>query len=402
MKEEEKAKDIELKEDDNTDQVQEKEIDILEIVLKLWSNRKLLLMWCMWGVIAGLIIAFSIPREYTTKVTLAPEFQNSGKNFSGSIGALASLAGVSMSSSSGSDAVYPQLYPDIVSSVPFALSLLDVEVIDKEGKTMTMDEYLTDEISAPWWGVVMGLPGKMIGLITGAENRDDKTTEGRHSTFHMTKEEDKMVKMLRERISANVDQKTSVITIETKMQDPMVSAILADTVVSRLSEYITDYRTNKAKKDLAYAEQINEEARQSYYDAQQKLAEYIDKNQNLATQSARVTRERLENESSLAFNVYNQTALQVKNAESKVQENTPVYTTISPVTVPLRPTSPRKGLILAGFVFLALVGGSAWVIFGQPMVGEFKTKLSETNSENGDNPQPKKSWKRFFNKKNED
>ena len=399
----EEEKDIQdVKAESDNDLAQEKEIDILEIVLKLWSRRKLLLMWGLWGVIAGLIIAFSIPREYTTKVTLAPEFQNSGRGMSGSLGALASLAGVSMSSSSTSDAVYPQLYPDIVRSVPFGMGLLDIEVTDKEGNIMTLEEYLNDDISSPWWGVIMGLPRKMIGLVTGAGKVENDSTIERHSTYKITKEEDDLLKLLNERISANVDQKTSVITIETKMQDPMVSAILADTVVSRLSEYVTDYRTNKAKKDLAYAEHLNDEARQSYYDAQQRLAEYIDRNQNIATQSARVTRERLENESSLAFNVYNQTALQVKQAESKVQENTPVYTIISPVTVPLKPTSPRKGLILAGFVFLALVGGSAWVIFGEPMVGEFKNKLSEGNSEETAEKTESKSWKRLFKKRNEE
>lgn len=377
MKEEDQDKDLkDIKETEpvkTSPEDEEKEIDILEIVYKLWERRKLLLVWCMWGVIAGLVIAFSIPREYTTKVTLAPEVQNGKSGLSGSIGALASLAGVSMGSGSTSDAVYPQLYPDVVGSVPFALSLLDVEVTDKEGKTLTMQEYLENDISGPWWGAILGLPGKLIGLIRGGGEENDSTAE--RSAFKLTPDEDMLVKALGQRISANVDQKTSVITLETKMQDPMVSAILADTVVNRLSEYVTNYRTNKARKDLEYAQKLNSEAQQSYYEAQQRLADYADKNQNQATQSARITRERLDNEATLAFNIYNQTALQVKQAESKVQENTPVYTIVTPPTVPLKPSAPRKVLILAGFIFLAFAGGCAWVIFGEPVVTEFKGKF---------------------------
>ena len=182
------------------------------------------------------------------------------------------------------------------------------------------------------------------------------------------------MKSLKGRITANVDQNTYVISIGTQMQDPVVSAILADTVVSRLRDFITDYRTDKARQDLAYAEKLNEDAQKEYYAAQQRLADYVDRNQNLATQSARITRDRLSNEASLAFNLYNETSLQVQNAKSKVQETTHIYMELEPATVPLKPTSPRKGLILAGFIFLSFVGACSWILFGKPIIGEYKIK----------------------------
>lgn len=347
----------------------EKEIDLLELVYKLWARRKLILIWAMWGVLAGLIIAFSIPREYTTSVKLAPETKGARANMSGGLGALASMAGISASGNTGSDAVYPQLYPDIVESVPFATSLFNVPVTDKEGKKMTVKEFLLEETKGPWWSAILGLPGKAISLVRGG-----KDEEGEHqlNNFHLTPEENRLVSQLRQRISASVDQKTNVITIQAQMQDPMVSAILVDTVVDRLREYVTNYRTNKARQDLEYARKLNDEAQQEYYKAQQRLADYIDRNQNLATRSAQVTQERLENESSLAFNLYNETSLQVQNAKSRVQETTPVYTEITPATVPMRPTSPRKGLIIGGCAFLAVVACCAWILFGTPVVEEYK------------------------------
>lgn len=375
-----------MEEDNLNDQPQqgeEKEIDLLELFYKLWSKKKMILIWCMWGVIAGLIIAFSIPREYTTSVKLAPEVKAGKTSLSGGLGALASMAGISANGNTGTDAVYPQLYPDIVGSVPFLMSLMDVPVTDKEGKKFTVKEYLVDETSGPWWGVITGLPGKMIGLIRGSEEEIpmDSVQMTGNPYFRVSADDDKLVTALRDRINANVDQKTSVITIDAKMQDPMVSAILADTVVYRLREYITEYRTDKARQDLQYAQKLNEEAQQEYYNSQQRLADYIDRNQNLATQSARVTRERLQNESSLAFNLYNETSLQVQNAKSKVQEITPVYTEITPATVPIRPTSPRKGLIIAGCTFLAFVACCAWILFGRPMVDEYKSKVKDLKAQ---------------------
>lgn len=358
---------------------EEKEIDLLELVYKLWDQRKTILIWCMWGVLAGLIIAFSIPKEFTTTVKLAPEIKSTpNRTLNSNLSALASMAGINANGNINSDAVYPQLYPDILASVPFMMSLMDVPVKDKENKTYTVREYLLEETGSPWWSIVMGVPGKVIGFIRGSdEELPGDSTLTANKNFRLSQEDDELVKALSERVTASVDQKTFVITIDTKMQDPLVSAILADTVVSRLREYVTEYRTDKARQDLDYAQKLNDEAQQEYYKAQQSLADYIDRNQNLATQSARITRERLQNEASLAFNLYHETSLQVQNAKSKVQETTPVYTEITPATVPLKPTSPRKGLILAGCTFLAFVACCAWILFGTPLVSEYKTKAAE-------------------------
>ena len=214
-------------------------------------------------------------------------------------------------------------------------------------------------------------------------SKDDEPADHTLDNFQLTGDENLLVQVLSNRIKASVDQKTMVVSIDVTMQDPLVSAILADTVVSRLQEYVTDYRTNKARKDLEYAEKLNAEAQQEYYKAQQKLADYTDRNQGIATQSARITQDRLTNEANLAFNLYNQTAQQVQQAKAKVHETTPVYAIVIPPTVPIRPASPRKGMILVGFVFLAFASCSAWILFVQPTLSEIKAKrlANESNAD---------------------
>lgn len=353
----------------------EKEIDLLELATKLWAQKKKIVKWCVWGAVIGLVIAFSIPREYATSVKLAPEISDP-KAAAGGLGALASMAGLSSGATSGADAVYPQLYPDVVSSVPFITSLFNVEVETKEdGEKFTVQQYMEDETSSPWWSVILGVPGKIIGLLKA----DEEVEEGHKlNNFQLTQDEADLVEALSKRVTANVDQKTSVVTIDVKMQDPLVSAMLADTVVTRLQEYVTSYRTNKARQDLEYAEKLNKEAQQEYYRAQQRYADYLDRNQGLAFRSAQITRDRLENETTLAFNLYNQTAQQVQKAKAKVQETTPVYAVVTPATVPIKPAAPRKVLILAGFIFLAFVACAAWILFIQPMVEEHKKANPET------------------------
>lgn len=344
----------------------EEEIDILELVLTLWKQRRKIIKWCAWGALIGLVIAFSIPKSYKATVMLAPEEVNTAQ--SSGFGALASMVG--MSSISTSDAVYPTLYPDVISSVPFVTGLFNIEVeTEKKGEKMTLEHYLLHDTRSAWWGYIFALPGKLISLIKGKE---EVPADHKLDNFRLTYDEDKLVQVINGLISASVDNKTGVVTIDVQMQDPLVAALTADSVVERLQEFVTDYRTNKARADLDYALKLNEEAKDNYYKAQQAYADYVDRNQSIAFRSAQVTRERLENEASLAFNLYNQTAQQVQKAQAKVQETTPVYAVVSPATVPIKAASPRKLLILIGFVFLAFVACSAWILFIKPFIEQNK------------------------------
>jgi capsule polysaccharide export protein KpsE/RkpR len=170
----------------------------------------------------------------------------------------------------------------------------------------------------------------------------------------------------------SVDKKTGVTTLSVQMQDALISAALTDTVMHRLQDYITDYRTNKARHDLAFAEKLYKEAKENYYTAQQRYARHVDGNLNVILQSYRSEQERLQNEMTLAYGVYNQLAQQLQMAKAKVQEITPVYTVVQPAVVPLRPIKPNKIMILFGFVFLAVAGSSLWILYGRDLLKKLK------------------------------
>ncbi len=352
------------------DNDQEQEINLLELAAKLWAQRRTIVKWCCIGVVAGLIVAFSIPREYSTTVKLAPEFDNAKSGRSGGLSSLASLAGINLNQGASIDAVYPELYPDVLSSKPFAVGLLSVELPNKDGEVYTVEEIFKDHTSSPWWSWLMSLPFKAIGAV-----RDLFTTEeeglgdGTINPFHLTAEQSLMVDGLSKRVSASVDKKTSIVTISVMMQDPVAAAHLADTVVTRLQKYITRYRTEKSRQDLAYAQKINEEARQAYYKAQKTYAEATDRNHSLSSRSAAIELERLQNEASLAFSLYNSTAQRAQLAEAKVQETTPVFAVVQPSSVPVKPSKPSKAMVLIGFVFLAFVASAAYILYF-PMLKE--------------------------------
>ena len=354
---------------------EEQEIDLLELAGKIWADRRLVLKWCGIAVVVALVVAFSIPKEYTTTVMLAPEVEGGSRSLGG-LSALAGMAGINMGSGESSDALYPDLYPDIVSSVGFTTELFNVPVKDAEGELDTnLYTYLKEEQRSPWWSAIISFPFKCLGWVMSLFKEEEEGTDGGVNPFQLTKDEDGVVKALNERIAVSVDKKTSLISLSVTMQDPLISATMTDTVMAKLQDYITEYRTNKARHDLDFTQKLYDEAQKKYYDAQQACADYVDMNQNISLRSVQTRQERLQNEMNLAYNLYNQTAQQLQLAKAKVQENTPVYTIVQAATVPLKASKPSKLMILVGFVFLAGVGSVGWILFGRNIWTSLKQSI---------------------------
>ena len=366
--------------DENTKQSsvsspEEQEIDLLELAGKVWAERRLVLKWCGVAVVVALIVGFSIPKEYTTTVMLAPEVEGGSRSLGG-LSSLAGMAGINVNAGESSDALYPELYPEIVSSVGFTTELFPVSVEDEEGELKTtLYNYLKEEQRFPWWSAILSLPFKCIGWITSLFQDEEENVGQGIDPFRLTEDETDVVKMLNERISVSVDKKTSVITLSVTMQDPLISATMTDTVMQKLQNYITEYRTNKARHDLDFTQKLYDEAQKKYYDAQQAYADYVDMNQNISLRSVQTRQERLQNEMNLAYNLYNQTAQQLQLAKAKVQENTPVYTIVQAATVPLKASKPSKLMILVGFVFLAGVISVGWILFGKGLWSSLKQSI---------------------------
>ena len=123
--EQESEKEIQQKPDNRKDE----EIDLIEILRRIIAVRKTIYKAAGVGMVMGIIIAISIPKQYTVKVTLSPEMGNS-KGSSGLAGLAASFLGSgSVIGGDGSDALNAALSSDIVSSTPFLLELLNMKVL---------------------------------------------------------------------------------------------------------------------------------------------------------------------------------------------------------------------------------------------------------------------------------
>ena len=368
----EQTSEKETKQLHNNHNDEEIEIDLMDLLRKVIGIRKKVYKAAGIGLVVGVIVAISIPKQYTVEVTLSPEMGNNKEG--GLSGLAASFLGSGVTMGDGTDALNASLSADIVSSTPFLLELSAMDIPVTKNEVMTLNTYL-DEETSPWWSYVIGFPGMVIGGVKSLFTEEDeitsfdKTSQG---AIELSKKESKKIATLKKMITASVDKKTSMTSVTATFQDPKVAAVVADSVVKKLQEYIIDYRTFKAKEDCIYLEKLFKERQQEYYAAQKKYADYLDSHDNLILQSVRAEQERLQNDMSLAYQVYSQVAGQLQVARAKVQEEKPVFAIVEPAVVPLEPSGTSRKVYVLAFIFLSVCIVIFWNLFGKDFLNKFK------------------------------
>lgn len=327
------------------------DIKLVEVIRLLIADKKKICIYsCVAGVI-GVLLAFGTPKIYKSTVILAPE--ESGNSFSGSISSLASMVGMNMKIGQTGDALYPEIYPDLMGSTGFIVGLFPVTVTkSKTGESFSYLEYIQKHQKMG----ILDYPRAGIVMLTEALSSKEPAAPGhKPDPKHLTKKEDEAAKAIKSNINCSVDKKTNVISIEVTDQDPQIAATVADSVQIHLQQAITDYRTKKARIDLEYMQKLFDEAYQQYTKARQIYASYCDANSKIALQSVQSKIDDLENDMQLKYNIYQQVVEQLQLAKAKVQERTPAFTIVQDATVPIKHSSRPKVVTLAIWMFLGFL-----------------------------------------------
>lgn len=332
---------------------------------KLWIGikkyRKLYYTVIPLTLVVVWILTLCYPDYYKCKVTLVPE-TGTGSNSMGSLLSLASSFGVNVGNAGGkdADAITPDLYPDLMKSTDFVTSLFDIQVKrDSDRQAMTYYEYLRDCQKKPFWEEARNF----WGLFSSPQKKKREPL----NLFRLTSEQRGVMGMIIGNVVCMVDPKTNIISINVKDQDPVVAAVVADSVRSMLQKSLTDYRTSKARHDLAYVQQLHKEAKQSYERACELYADYVDSNRDVILESFRQKQTKLENEMQLRYNNYNALSAQLLAALAKVQEKTPAFTTLERATVSMWPAGPNRRLIIAVCTILSFIFVTIWIMYKEKL-----------------------------------
>lgn len=355
------------------------EIDYMIILNKLWAEKKIILLTTIVGIVLGLIIAMITPKEFKVVTTMLP--QSESESGLGKFSSLAAIAGFDLNLGQSGTEISPVVYPQIVESAPFLDELMKSKYkfsnVDKP--VSYYDYYL--KIKKPslfeyLYGYTVGLPGMLK-----AKMKKSVAVEETEEDIHMyTRDESDLMLSMKSRVSLTINKKEGYLTLTTIMPEAMLTAQIAAKAQKLLQETITEYKTVSSTEQLMFVEQRYKEKKSEFENAQQKLAWFRDRNQNVSTAVAKTELERLQSEYEISYSVYSELAKLLEQSKLQVKKRTPVFTIIKPVVVPNDKDKPKRMTILAMWTIIGAVAGLG-VVFGKEYLTYFRNKSAKTSKD---------------------
>ncbi|MBP7358836.1 MAG: chain-length determining protein [Prevotella sp.] len=330
------------------DNLKEKKVDYKRVFKEITKRKKLYFIVLPVTFLVSCIYIYSIPRGYDSETKMAPEMESPSSS-AGSLSSIASSFGIDISDMQSADAITPLLYPELMDDNGFVAGLFSIKVRSKDEKIDTdYYTYMKKYQKTAWWNIPTSW---FWGLF---KNNDDTNIKKKEfDPYSLSKKDDEVVESMRSSITLMVDKKTGVITIQTTAQDPLICKTLADSVREHLQQFITKYRTNKARTDYEYYKKLAADAKNDYERARQIYGSYADANTNIILESYKSKQEDLENEMQLKFNAYSTMNTQLQAAKAKIQERTPAFTQIKGAIVPVKASTPKRLFFIIGMMIFA-------------------------------------------------
>lgn len=337
-------------------------IDLKQVLNKLLAKKKTFYIVLPITFVLSCIVIVLVPRYYKSSVSLAPESEN--VDAAGALGSIVSSIGLDFSNSMSSDAIYPMLYPELFESNDFVVKLLDIQIetIDGEIKTDYFNYLSKHQKQSPWDPAVSWLKGL---VKTSSKANDSSSRVGKNgelNPFMLTERQTAIVELVKKKIVCDIDKQTMVVTITVTDQDPLVAAMLADSVRQRLQDFIITYRTSKARADYDYYDKLTQEAKSDYDSALRKYAVYCDTHKDMILQTSLSERDDLENDMQIKYNTYTAMTTQLQAAKARIQEKTPAFSVLQSATVPIKPDGPKRMFFVIGMLFLAFMVTSLIIV----------------------------------------
>lgn len=365
----------------DNDGVDEFNVDWMGLFFKLIDNWKFIAIFTFIFACVGVVKALCTHHTWKVDVTLAPE-STGGRSASSALSSLNGLlGGMQMATSSGSDAINYALFPQICKSTQFLAGLFDVPVQKyvrpearkkgKEAQTVTFYDFLTKKGEKNWFSSI---------FMGSQEDDQDQELDMKELSY----KQNLMYLYLTRHISANYDMATGITTLSVRLNDQAVATQIADTICKRLQQYVVDYRTGKARDDYEYYTRMADEAYINMTEKQEAYARSVDGNRNVILQSVNSERQRLQDEATLASQIYMQFAQQKESAKLKIQEDKPVFAVIQTATTPLNPAESRASIVIM-FTGIGLILAMAWKLWFQSIYENVKTSVKKRRSEQASN-----------------
>ncbi len=352
----------------------EDEIDLKDLIIPIWRSRKQILTTAIIFAIIGGIIGFLTPATYTASSTFLPQTSQPVGGLSGSLGGLASLAGINLSTGAGGDAeIAPTLYATVIASSPFQKRVLDSK-INVDGDSISYRDYLTNR---PISGLstlqkyTFGLPGTVLSLFSDSKSSPQSLSDSTE-LLPLTDNENNLRNSLSGKIKITIDNKEGFVMLSVIEDNPLVAAQVTKVTEVVLQDWIIEHKIKNAKAQYDFIEKQFEAKQKEFYSIQEQLANYTDRNQNVLAASYLTRLDRLQAEFDLVNTVYSELAKQKEQAAIQLSKDTPTFSVLDPVKVPKEKTGPRLSFYFFIPFILGIIFCSGWFLVKKSIFNLFE------------------------------
>ena len=316
------------------DIIKEDEIDLVEILKKIYESRKFILIISFSFALLGVAVAILSPIKFSSETIFITQNQESN---SSSLSGVASLVGINLGTSNfGGEIIPSSMYPQVIQSPKFKRLLLNSN-IDFDNK-INLKQYLIDYYKL--------------------NTENDKI----NSDLYVSELENDCFEIIDEIISVNVNQKDGFITLSSTLPVAEYSAILTKKAKEILQEIIINNKIESANQNLIFSQQQLEEKKLIFDEIQAKLAYFSDSNLNSVNSFVINERDKLEAEFQIINAVVTELSKQVEQVKLQVSKDTPVFSTIKEAVIPNERTSPKRTLLVIIFGFICLVISTGFIL----------------------------------------
>ena len=344
----------------------EDEIDLIELFKKVYNEKKLIFKVTLFAFVFGVIYALFQPNEFTSSTTFIPQLSSGVKTGGSSLGGLASLAGINLGGMESSSEFPPSLYPQVVDGIPFKIDLLSSTINLNGGEILLKDYFSNQGSSLNILGTIKKYTIGLPSLVLGSFNSQDVLLS-KSEIYSVTQEDEELFKIVSKALSLSINEKEGFITISFTDNDKNIAAQITQIAQTLLQKKIIEFKNRSSKEMLDFATKQYDDKKSSYEKLQDKRAVFVDKNINISSSLFQNKLSRIESEVNISASIVQQLASQVEQAKLQVNKDTPVFTTIQPVTIPFERSAPKRSLIVIVFGFLGIIASVGYVLVKEPL-----------------------------------
>ena len=338
------------------------EFDVTDLIRLLWKRKKFIFKTTFICLCLGIVVVLLRPKQYTSISTFIPQKTrtNSDQEI---LDAYVQKEGPN---------IYDRLEvgnagldPELVENISFRKKIIYMPVYESDnGEKISLVEYLSSDKYRPFhlgsWirKYTIDLPATL--RMANGEGIVNKNMGKDTSLIILSRSEQQATDILQKGVTLWIGENNALLNVTT--EDPLITARLAQNILSLLKEEVTNYRSVKIEEQWSFLKQQQEIAIQELDTKRKEMTKLQTTKHTLPTQNIDIAQSILLAEYQQLYSNYQNLSQRLERLKLKKQDTTPVFTMLEEIYVPYQASNTKQSIIITAFIALGLFLGMVLVI----------------------------------------